>query len=710
MVEHFEASSPPVIVEEEGPPLFLTVRNTHNVAHNWSHPSLGGYSTNEDVSQLVTLKGAGPGGCHNFVDERFRATSTHGGGAVPNTIHEWELALEMHVGSEEGELANERIQSCKFTLHHTSFRHGADVVELHKAPFCIQRHGWDEFPVNVVVQLVDIHGGMKELEFAHYLKLDKDVATTVYRLDESRVAYNMPFSCTKVREANETLHLAALSVASNETVRAAGSVTSATSSVGHSAELNRVASEAIVEQLHEIGRGGFGIVFSARTSGEHGLPAKVAVKQLVASSTANEDAFWLEAKVVGSLPSHPNVIRMFGWCQAFGKPSIVFELCEEGDLHSFLKKRKDTSTSIYSLSPIMVHDLCSQVAKGMAHIHENRLYHRDLKPQNVLLTREGVVGPSGLRVVVTDLGLAKNLTESINLTASMQGSQVGTYVYMAPETISKSVFSQGTDVWSYATLIWELLVGQAPYSYLGAFNPVAVAYQVGFGSLVPEQLAWPAPYDEILSRSFSKDHHQRPSFKDILAKLENAQTFLSTPYAEFVSLQHEWAAQLVAKFGQRNPSQAAKSVRHEEPATSVVVAQKSVSSLGTTVVAPDSDVETPDTPMGATVDHISISGPNFSDANVQRLRASNNSGGDIGSPICAEVAAILKGTDYSALLTENGFDTLDDFEMYTEDDLVEMGFKKVHARKLRRASSMHSPMSSPNVVVPATPSRLALVK
>jgi hypothetical protein len=201
--------------------------------------------------------------------------------------------------------------------------------------------------------------------------------------------------------------------------------------------------EALTEKLSVLGRGGFGVVLKVRTTSQGGLPPLVAVKQLHQTPEMNDDPFWLEANIVASLPVHPNVVRMFGWCNVFGKPSLVFEFCEEGDLNCYLCRVEDPATTIQVLPPKTILDLCTQIAAGMAHVHANRLYHRDLKPNNVLLTRSGMVGPSGLRSVVTDLGLAKNLGAEINLSQSMQGTQVGTYAYMAPETIAKSVFSQG---------------------------------------------------------------------------------------------------------------------------------------------------------------------------------------------------------------------------------------------------------------------------
>jgi serine/threonine protein kinase len=185
----------------------------------------------------------------------------------------------------------------------------------------------------------------------------------------------------------------------------------------------------------------FFFLLQGRTAPDSGLPSFVAVKQLL--STQDEDQFWVEAKTAASVPSHDNVVSFLGWGEIFGKLSLVFEFCEEKDLHSYMKKNSDPLTKQHTLSPAVIVDLCKQITAGMAFIHESRHFHRDLKPNNILLTRRGAVGPSGLRAVITDLGSAKNIATEINLSQSVLGSQVGTLIYMAPETIAKSVFSQG---------------------------------------------------------------------------------------------------------------------------------------------------------------------------------------------------------------------------------------------------------------------------
>lgn len=145
---------------------------------------------------------------------------------------------------------------------------------------------------------------------------------------------------------------------------------------GHAAVVvaGRIPPGIITEKLGDLGRGSFGVVIKAKTTCERGLPAVVAVKQMHVSHGPKASPHDIddEAAVIAAIPAHPNVVRLYGWGQLFGKPSLVFELCEEGDLHSYLKSH--TRAGVRSVPPVTVLDLSQQIATGMKHIHANRLY------------------------------------------------------------------------------------------------------------------------------------------------------------------------------------------------------------------------------------------------------------------------------------------------------------------------------------------------
>jgi hypothetical protein len=139
----------------------------------------------------------------------------------------------------------------------------------------------------------------------------------------------------------------------------------------------RIPVGVITDKLGELGRGSFGVVIKAKTTCANGLPAVVAIKQMQCAAHSGEASTAAadiddEAAVIAGLPSHPNVVRLYGWGDIFGKPSLVFELCEEGDLHSYLKR--NTHAGGRSVTPATVLDLSRQIAAGMAHIHANRMY------------------------------------------------------------------------------------------------------------------------------------------------------------------------------------------------------------------------------------------------------------------------------------------------------------------------------------------------
>eukprot|EP00037_Helgoeca_nana_P031985 m.411560 g.411560 ORF g.411560 m.411560 type:complete len:647 (-) comp28691_c0_seq1:200-2140(-) len=630
MVEHYIPPAP-ALAEVEGPLLYLHVRNTANLKHNWNHAAFGGSGSGQSGTPKYFVVPAGQ----------------------PPLF---EIAVEARSLTSDGPLVNDRIKRCTFSLPAVC---NPSTAHATAAPFHTRNRAPTNaaaFTATVTVVLTDIHGVERVVVLTHDTAVSKQVCTTVYEALESVVAQpNAPQHVwTKVNYGNCYVPHSDVGSDVQPLLAPEGSGLGPALSLG-----------VVEENLGEIGRGSFGAVFKGRTAPDSGLPSFVAVKQLL--STQDEDQFWVEAKTAASVPSHDNVVSFLGWGEVFGKLSLVFEFCEEKDLHSYMKKNSDPLTKQHTLSPAVIVDLCKQIAAGMAFIHESRHFHRDLKPNNILLTRKGAVGPSGLRAVITDLGSAKNIATEVNLSQSVLGSQVGTLIYMAPETIAKSVFSQGTEIWSYAAVVWQLLVGQAPYSYLGSYNPVGVAFQVGFGHLSPEQLSWPAPFDTIMPQAFTEDHHKRPTFTDIYAVLsgEGGASFAATGIESFRLLQQNWAQHLQQKFGARQPRPAPLSEMPSPTSVTVAASLKSNDSGNT------------GSPKTFTTELFSTVG-----------------GAVPQSPLTDQVLSLVNH-NYDHIVAEYGFDTLDDFELYSEEDLVVMGFKKVHARKLRRAAESFSKSPPP---------------
>jgi predicted Ser/Thr protein kinase len=204
-----------------------------------------------------------------------------------------------------------------------------------------------------------------------------------------------------------------------------------------------------------VGSGGMSSVFRAR---DVQLGRRVAIKILhehYADDPEYVERFRREARAVARL-SHPNIVTVIDRGQDDGRQYIVFEHVEGENLKELVLRdgRLPLRRAV---------ELALAVADGLAFAHEHGLVHRDVKPQNVLLSREG-------EVKVTDFGIARSLDVEHGVTQT--GTVLGTGEYLAPEQASGEPVSPATDVYSLGVVLWELLAGDVPFA---GENFVAVA-------------------------------------------------------------------------------------------------------------------------------------------------------------------------------------------------------------------------------------------
>jgi serine/threonine-protein kinase len=209
-------------------------------------------------------------------------------------------------------------------------------------------------------------------------------------------------------------------------------------------------------ELEELcGSGGMSSVFRSR---DLQLDRSVAIKILherFVDDPEYVERFRREARAVARL-SHPHIVTVIDRGEDGGRQYIVFEHVDGENLKELVART----------GPLPVRravELALAVADGLAFAHDHGLVHRDVKPQNVLLSREG-------DVKVTDFGIARSLDVEHGVTQT--GTVLGTGEYLAPEQASGQPVSPATDVYSLGVVLWELLVGDVPFS---GENFVAVA-------------------------------------------------------------------------------------------------------------------------------------------------------------------------------------------------------------------------------------------
>jgi len=195
-----------------------------------------------------------------------------------------------------------------------------------------------------------------------------------------------------------------------------------------------------------VGTGGMSSVFRAHDTQ---LERRVAIKILhehYADDPEYLERFRREARAVARL-SHPNIVTVIDRGDDDGRQYIVFEHVEGENL-------KELVLRAGRLPVRRALELALAVADGLAFAHDRGLVHRDVKPQNVLLSREG-------EVKVTDFGIARSLHVEHGVTQT--GTVLGTSEYLAPEQASGKSVTPATDVYSLGVVLWELLAGDVPF-------------------------------------------------------------------------------------------------------------------------------------------------------------------------------------------------------------------------------------------------------
>ena len=230
------------------------------------------------------------------------------------------------------------------------------------------------------------------------------------------------------------------------------------------------------EVLEKIGTGGMSDVYKAK---DHKLNRLVAVKVLKQEFSENENfvsKFRVEAQSTAGL-MHPNIVNVYDVGDEDGVNYIVMELVDGITLKKYIEKKS-------RLSVKEAVSIAIQVAMGLEAAHNNNIIHRDIKPQNIMISKEG-------KVKVTDFGIAKAATSN-TITSNVMGS----VHYTSPEQARGGYSDAKSDIYSLGITLFEMLTGRVPFN---GDTTVAIAIKH-----IQEDLPSPADYNEEIPVSVEK--------------------------------------------------------------------------------------------------------------------------------------------------------------------------------------------------------------
>ncbi len=212
------------------------------------------------------------------------------------------------------------------------------------------------------------------------------------------------------------------------------------------------------EIIGELGQGAMGVVYKAR---DPLIDRVVAIKtinlnQALEEREEYEARFYQEARAAGRL-SHHNIVTIYDVGKSGDVAYIAMEFLEGRELRDVLNERS-------SLPIAEVLDIVAQVAHGLFYAHEHGIVHRDVKPSNIMIQKDG-------HVKITDFGIARMASAAVR---TQTGMVLGSPKYMSPEQVMGKLTDQRSDIFSLGIMLYEMLTGRPPFS---GENVNAIMYQ-----------------------------------------------------------------------------------------------------------------------------------------------------------------------------------------------------------------------------------------
>ncbi len=282
------------------------------------------------------------------------------------------------------------------------------------------------------------------------------------------------------------------------------------------------------EILEKIGTGGMSDVYKAKC---HKLNRYVAVKVLKQEFSENTNfvsKFHVEAQAAAGL-THPNIVNVYDVGEEEGINYIVMELVEGITLKNYIEKKA-------RLSVKEAISIAIQVSMGIEAAHNNHIIHRDIKPQNIMISKEG-------KVKIADFGIAKAATSN-TITSNVMGS----VHYTSPEQARGGFSDERSDIYSLGCTMFEMLTGRVPFD---GETTVAIAIKH-----IQEEMASPREYvseipvcvEQIIFKCTQKSPDRRyQSMGELIVDLKKSLMYPEENFVKIISAETGGATKMISE-------------------------------------------------------------------------------------------------------------------------------------------------------------------
>ncbi|XP_010833966.1 PREDICTED: serine/threonine-protein kinase Nek5-like isoform X4 [Bison bison bison] len=265
------------------------------------------------------------------------------------------------------------------------------------------------------------------------------------------------------------------------------------------------------DMIKAIGEGAFGKAYLAqrKSDSEHCVIKEINFEKMpIQEKEASKKEVILLAKM-----KHPNIVTFFNSFQENNRLFIVMEYCDGGDLMKRIRRQRGVLFSEDQILSWFV-----QISLGLKHIHDRKVLHRDIKTQNIFLSKNGMVAKLG------DFGIARVLNNTMELARTC----VGTPYYLSPEICQNKPYNNKTDIWSLGCVLYELCTLRHPFE---GNNLQQLVLKICQAHVPPISPRFSRDLQFLLSQLFEVSPRDRPSINSILKRpfLENLIAKYLTP-------------------------------------------------------------------------------------------------------------------------------------------------------------------------------------